>query len=256
MDSLKSSAASISEFPTILEYLDHNSSERKPLKFAIASMYGAEFKLCECHVIEGNVLSAITHVASYPQIFLSQHFKRMIRQKSLSVVRQDKGSPYVYPRIDTTGGIYELPAVGYKRYDIQALYQGYWQYPSLPDGFVTDFITKKVALSQFAESESFYTLIGSFDECMKVGDHFQKYYPKRTLPFSLQKLSLSEGYWRANEMLCTFRFVEKGKEIFLSREGYASLKEGGFVILRAAKRAEGDEWRELKMLLDPEVVKW
>jgi len=58
LDSLKSSAASIPGFPTILEYLDRNSSERKPLKFAIASRYGAEFKWHECHVDEGHVLSA------------------------------------------------------------------------------------------------------------------------------------------------------------------------------------------------------
>jgi len=108
-----------------------------------------------------------------------------------------------------------LPAIGYKPYDIQVLYQGYWQYPSLPDGFVTDFIVKKIALAQFAESEYSYTLIGSFDECMEVGDYFRKYYPKQPLPFSLQKLSLSEGYWRGNDIMSTFRFVEKGKEMLM-----------------------------------------
>ncbi len=256
LDSLKNSASSLSGFPTVLDYLDHNSSEKKPLKFAIASRYGAEFKWRECHIDEGHVLSAITYVDNYPQVFLSQYLKRLLRQKGLSVVRQDKGYTYVYPKIDTAAGIYELPTVGYKPYSIEVLYQDYYRYPGSYDGFVSDYIVKKAALAQFAESESFYTLIGSFGECMKIGDYFQKYYPKRTLPFNLQKLSLSEGYWRDTDILCTSRFTEKGREIFLSREGYTLLGEGGFVILRAAKRAEGDEWRKLEMLLDPEVVKW
>ena len=256
LDSLKNSAASISEFRTLLSYLDVNSSEKKPLKFAIESRYGAEFRYRECHVDEGHVLSVIVEVDNYQQIFLSQQFKRKIREKGLSVVRHQKDSTYSYPEIDTTRSIFEMPKRGYNEFRSQPLFQDYWQYPGLYDGFVSDYITKKTALTQFAESDYSYTVIGSFEECMKVGDYFpQKNFPERGLPFNFQIMSLSKGYWRDNDILAIFRLVEKGKEIFLSREGYRFLKEGGFVIIRAKKQAEDAEWKRLDILLDPEVIK-
>ena len=252
LDSLKTSITSISGFPTILEYLDRNSSEKKLLRFAIASRYGATHKWQECHVYEGNILSVVTYVDSYPQIFLSQQFKRMIRQKGNSVVRQNNGTPYVYPRIDTTGGIYQLPTIQHKTYNIQTLSQDYWLYDK---EFVTDFIVKRAALAKFDENEFSYIFIGSFDECIRVGDYFQNHYALQALPLSLQKLSLSEGYWHGDDIVATFRFVEKGMEMFLSREGYALLKDGGFAIFRATKSAENDEWKRLEFFIDPEVLK-
>lgn len=255
LDSLKTSVTPISGFLTILKYLDCNSSEKKLLRCAITSRYGAGHKWQECHVYDGNILSVVTYVDSYPQIFLSQQFKRMIRKKGYSVVRQNKGTPYVYPRIDTTGGIYQLPTIQHKTYNLQnlSLFQDYWLYGK---DFVTDFIVKRAALAKFDESEFSYTYIGSFDECIKVGDYFNNNYALKSLPPNLQKLSLSEGYWHGDVIVATFRFIEKGKEIFLSREGYALLKDGGFVILRATNLAENDEWRKFEIYIDPEVLEW
>ena len=49
--------------------------------------------------------------------------------------------------------------------------------------------------------------------------------------------------------------TERGWKAFVTREGYRILKGRGCSILRADKRYEDDEWENLDIQVEPEVIK-
>lgn len=235
----------IKNYPTILEYLDKNYIKKK-IEFSIKSHYGTPYHHA---YLNGDILVAvITTIENHPQIYLSQYIKRELKEKNASIIRcySDR---WMYS-LNTKTSFFEMPRLEYSKNEIISFYEYYWQYSS---DFICDLITKKDSIVLFSDSYS-WEVLGTFEKPISINEYFKKNFEEKPLPF--QEMEICDGFWSGCEILASCRETEKGKEIYISREGYSFLAKNNLSIIRAKKITDKDEiWEKLDVIFTPEVWK-
>lgn len=240
-----SSTQWIKSYPTIQEFLDKNYQKQK-IEFSIKSRYNLPYSYA--YLNRNDLTSVVTIIENNPQFFISQYLKTKLKEKNMSILR-------TYPNwwtysLNTKTSFFEMPRSEHPEKKIMPFYIDYWQYSS---DFVCDFVVKKDKIALFSESYSWMP-IGTFEKLITIHEYFKKNFEERPLPF--QEMGINEGFWSGRNTLASCREIEKGKEVYMSREGYSFLVKNDLSVIRAKKRTDKDElWEKIDVIFVPEVWK-
>ena len=235
----------VKSYPTIQKFLDDNYKKQK-IEFSIKSRYGTPYNHA---YLSGDILIAVvTVVDNNPQIFISQYLKRVLKEKNMSIIRC-YSSWWSYS-LNTNTSFFEMPRLEHPKKEIMPFYQDYWRYSS---DFICDFIIKKNAIALFSDTYS-WEAIGTFEKPKAINEYFKKNFDEKPLPF--QEMGIYDGFWSGRNILAGYRETERGKEVFITREGYSFLAKNDLAVIRAKKRTDKDEvWEKLEVIFIPEVWK-
>lgn len=199
-------------------------------------------------VFDGDILLAMkAEIENHPQYFPTTYFYQRLKEREQSIVRF-RGSPeptYFNVEIDTRDRNFDAREPELE-FDTEIFKHEYIESST----FTTDFVTPVEGLTGMSSQRYSDVVAGLITSYQPLDEYIQEEFRQISNKFEIK--TVATYFYRGDTVIAGGRrHEEKGKEIFLTKQGYQYFLDNGLAIVRAERDEDRSRWTDLEILVHP-----